>query len=69
MVVSIVTQNNSNRAQEKRDWKVYFKTKHQKVILQLNAAINKYVLHILTITIFVSWKQIAIIGGGAAASY
>jgi hypothetical protein len=25
-----------------------------KVILQLNAAINKYVLHILTLTIFVS---------------
>jgi hypothetical protein len=30
------------------------KGKTSKVILQLNAAINKYVLHILTITIFVS---------------
>jgi hypothetical protein len=30
-------------------------------------AINKYVLHILTLTIFVSKKQIAIIGGGPAA--
>jgi hypothetical protein len=54
-MVSVVTEHRT-RAQEKRNGieSSYFKAKHQKVILQLNAAINKYVLHILTITIFVS---------------
>jgi hypothetical protein len=42
-------------AQKKRGTEKCAKnTKQQKIILQLNAAINKYVLHILTLTIFVS---------------
>jgi hypothetical protein len=62
-------QNDSNSGAEKKRNGIekYQNTKtSKKVILQLNAAINKYVLHILTLSLFHE-KQIAIIGGPAAS--
>jgi hypothetical protein len=54
--IEVVNRTIRTRAQEKRNGieKYTSKGKTSKVILQLNAAINKYVLHILTLTIFVS---------------